>query len=314
MKKRVLNIDKTSIGIFCVVCSEIINGLTFFFIKTAIDASTMFSLLSWRFTLAFIAMTLLAKFNLIPIHLERKEVRPLLWIALFSPIIFFIAETIGIDLTSTSESGVILACIPVASLVASTIVLKEKPSKSQVRGIIVTLIGVIITVVAAGMKISFSPLGYGCLLICVVSYALYSVRVASAKNVSGPEVTYMMLLCGMVVFDLLALLEAGINRNFHILFSLPFVNRTFLISVLFLSLIGSVMNFMMCVTAIEYIGVNRAVTFIGVSTTVSILTGILLLHEPFNKIQAVGSIVILLGVYTANLQSPPITIGPREES
>ena len=313
MKKRVLNIDKTSMGIFCVVCSEIINGFTFFFTKTAVDASTMFSLLSWRFSLAFIAMTLLAKLKLIPIHLKGKDLRPLLWIALFSPVIFFIAETIGISLTSTSESGVILACIPVASLVASTIVLKEKPSKNQIHGIILTLLGVIITVAAAGMKISFSPPGYFCLMICVVSYALYSVRVASARHFSGPEVTYMMLLCGMIVFDAFALIEAGIHQNFHVLFTLPFVSRPFLISVLFLSLIGSVLNFMMCVTAIDYIGVNRAVTFIGVSTTVSILAGILLLHEPFNKVQAIGSLVILIGVYTANLQSPPITAGPPEK-
>lgn len=313
MKRNELHLNKTTIGILCVLCSEMINGFTFYFTKVGVDASTMFSLLSWRFTLAFIAMNLLAKFGLIKLNFKGKDIRLLLWIALFSPGIFFVAETLGIEMTSTSESGVILACIPVASLIASTLVLKEKPSKNQVLGIIITLSGVIVTVIAAGLRISFSPLGYFFLLIGVVSYASYSVHVAKAREFTGPEVTYFMLLCGMVLYDLLAFIEVILKGSFHEYFLLPFVNPTFRTSLLLLSFIGTVLNFIMTVTAIDYIGVNRAVTFIGVSTLVSIIAGIVLLNEPFNKIQIIGSVLIIAGVYTANLQSPPITTGPKDE-
>ena len=66
--------------------------------------------------------------------------KPLLLVALFSPCIYFIAETIGISNTTSSESGVFLACIPVISLIASTLILKKKPAKIQVAGISITLI------------------------------------------------------------------------------------------------------------------------------------------------------------------------------
>ena len=64
----------------------------------------------------------------------------------------FIGETMGISLTTASESGAILACIPVVSLVAFTFILCEKPTKKQVIGILVTLIGVIFREMAEKIK------------------------------------------------------------------------------------------------------------------------------------------------------------------
>ncbi|MGN0990121.1 MAG: hypothetical protein ACI4O4_01560, partial [Candidatus Ventricola sp.] len=44
----------------------------------------------------------------------------LLRVALLHPVLYFIGETLGIRLTTASESGVFLACIPVVSLAASS--------------------------------------------------------------------------------------------------------------------------------------------------------------------------------------------------
>lgn len=299
--------SKNTIGVICIILSEVINGITYYFIKTGVEVSNIFSLLSWRFTLAFLFLLLLVKLGFLKVDFKGKDLRPLIAIAFFSPVLFFLAETTGVKMTSTSESSVVLATIPVASLIASSIVLKERPTKNQVRGIVITLVGVVVTVIAAGLKISFSPLGYLILAVAVFSYACYSVLVARASNFTGPEVTFFMLLCGMIVFDIAALINMGSKGQLHELFMLPFVNRTFLRSVLVLAIIGSVLNFIMAVTAIDYIGVNRSVSFTGVNTLISIVIGITLLDEPFNKFQIIGSALILIGVYTANLQSPPIS-------
>lgn len=51
--------------------------------------------------------------------------------ALCSPCVYFIAETVGIRLTTASESGMFLACIPAAFLIASALLLDEKPTRLQ---------------------------------------------------------------------------------------------------------------------------------------------------------------------------------------
>lgn len=49
--------------------------------------------------------------------------------------------------------------------------------------------------------------------------------------------------------------------------------------------------------AISKIGVNRASSFSGVATVVSIIAGALFLGESFSLVQRIGAAVILLGVY-----------------
>lgn len=174
-------------------------------------AGRALALLGWRFFVGALVMGLCAALGLVKIQLKGKKKAPLLRVALLSPVIYFIGETVGIRLTTASESGAFLACIPVVSLAASALILKKKPGRRQLAGILVTLLGVLITVLA----------------------------------------------------------------------------------------------FFLSNVAIARIGVNRTSSFIGVSTVVSILAGMLLLGEGFSAMQMLGAAVILAGVYAANASGMP---------
>ena len=224
-------------------------------------------------------------------------------VALFSPCTYFIAETIGISQTTASESGVFLACIPVFSLVASTLILKKKPTQMQIIGILVTLVGVIITVVAVGTSSSLSLMGYTFLIAAVVSYALYCVFVDKASDFTGAEITYIMLATGAVLFVIFALVEAIINDAITELITLPFTESTFLTAILYQGIGCSVIAFFLSNVAIAKIGVNRTSSFIGVATVVSIVAGAVILGEAFTTYQIAGAIVIIAGVYISNAKS-----------
>ena len=133
------------IGCLCALGCETLYGLSYIFTKQATELASPFALLGWRFLIAFIIMSAIVINGIIKIDLKNKNIRPLIMAAFFSPCIYFVAETIGISQTTASESGVFLACIPVVSLIASTLILKKRPTKLQIVGILVTLIGVIIT-------------------------------------------------------------------------------------------------------------------------------------------------------------------------
>lgn len=288
------------IGILCAIGCEVFFGLSYIFTKTATQEASAFALLGWRFIMAFVIMSVIVLLGIIKINLKGKPIMPLILVALFSPCIYFIGETIGISRTTASESGVFLACIPVASLVASTLILKKKPSKIQVVGILITLVGVAVTVLAVGAASSLSVTGYVFLLVAVVSYALYSVFVEKASKYTGGEITYMMLLAGAIVFGVIAVCEALLHGAVGELIALPFKSSDFLVAILYQSIGCSVLAFFMSNAAIARIGVNRASSFIGVSTVVSIVAGALLLKETFTVYQIIGAAVIVVGIYTAN--------------
>ena len=288
------------IGCLCALACETIYGISYVFTKKVTTSSSALSLLGWRFSLAFVVMTLLVLFRVIKINLKGKKMKPLLLAALFSPILYFVGETFGISNTTATESGVFLACIPVASLVASTIILKKKPTKLQIIGILTTVVGVIVTVVAVGMTYSLSIVGYAFLVLAVLAYALYAVYTDKASAFTGVEITYVMVALGAIVFVTLALGEAIFHKNVSQLVSLPFNDKHFLAAVLFQGIACSIMAFFFSVTAIAKIGVNRTSSFIGWATVVSIIMGAIYLNEPFTLAQFIGAALIIVGVIIAN--------------
>ena len=287
-------------GSLCALGCEVLYGLSYLFTKQTAETASPLALLGWRFVVALAAMSLCVALGFIPVRLKGRRFGPLLRVALFCPCLYFIGETVGIRETTVTESGVFLACVPALSLLASTVILKKKPTKRQIIGILVTFLGVMTTVVAVGLSSSLSPVGYAALMLAVVAYALYSVFVDLAADYTGAEITYVMLCSGAAFYGLLALGEAAAHGVLSELLTLPARSGTFLAAVLYQGIGCSVAAFFLSNAAIAKIGVNKTSSFIGVSTIVSILAGALALGEPLSVGQIVGAAVIVAGVYTAN--------------
>lgn len=287
-------------GSLCALGCEVLYGLSYLFTKQTAETASPLALLGWRFVVALAAMSLCVALGFISVRLKGRRLGPLLRVALFCPCLYFIGETVGIRETTVTESGVFLACVPALSLLASTVILKKKPTKRQIIGILVTFLGVMTTVVAVGLSSSLSPVGYAALMLAVVAYALYSVFVDLAADYTGAEITYVMLCSGAAFYGLLALGEAAAHGALSELLTLPARSGTFRPAVLYQGIGCSVAAFFLSNAAIAKIGVNKTSSFIGVSTIVSILAGALALGEPLSVGQIVGAAVIVAGVYTAN--------------
>lgn len=70
-----------------------------------------------------------------------------------------------------------------------------------------------------------------------------------------------------------------------------------------LGIASSVLSFVLFNISISSIGTNKASSFVGISTAVSVLAGVFILDEKFSAMQCYGTLIILLGVYIANMKS-----------
>lgn len=292
--------NKVALGICCAMGAECLYGTSYVFTKTATEGASALTLLGWRFVVAFAVMSILVLCGILKTEYRGKDLKKLFKISLMLPVLYYVGETFGINLTTASESGTILACIPVAALVASTIILKEKPFKRQAIGVGVTLIGVVITVLAVSSGMSFSITGYILLVLGVVSYALYCVFVDEAAEFTGTEITYFMIAVGFVTYAAAAVIEAATGGTMAELISAPFTDPALLKAVLFQGIGCSIGAFFLSNVAIANIGVNRTSSFVGLSTVVSILAGVFILGEPFTLLQTIGAVIIIAGVIIAN--------------
>lgn len=292
--------EKHRIGLISAVTAACLFGLSTIFTKTGVSDVSVLTLISWRFVIAFTIMTILILIGVFKVELRNKPLIGLLSIAIFAPAIYFLAEGNGLQLTTASEGGTILAMTPVVTLLLSTLILKEYPTLRQTASIMVSVFGVIIIVLSKSIGANFSILGYLFLFLAIFSDSMCMILTRKYLVYSPTERVYAMTAIGAILFTPMAIVEhfaAGTLTDYLVL---PLHNSGFLIAVLYLGAISSVAGFTLCAVGIRYIGPNKVTSLSGISTIISVFVGIVFLKESFTILQGVGTLLILFGAYNAN--------------
>lgn len=290
-------------GIAIAVFSEVLFGLSFIFIRLCVNEVSVFTLLSWRSLFAFGAMSICAIFGVVKINLRGKNLRPLLILSLFQPISYFIMETLGVRFTTASESGTLLACIPIVTMVFSTVFLKDRPTHRQVGFMILSVAGAVIIGLLNGFSTSSNVVGYLFLLCAMCSESAYAITAQKLKDFNSAEKTYAMITSGAAFFTGCALVEHTTKGTLSYYFTLPFTDMNFLICILYLSLGCSVVAFFCANYSISIIGATRRAAFAGLATVTAIIGGVFYLGEAFSLIQGIATVLILIGAYGVNRSS-----------
>lgn len=185
-------------------------GFTFLASRIAQDYGTPFVLLFWRFALAFALLNLLCLTGRFPVRLRGRRLWPVLLAGLFEPVLYFPCEQYGLRLTSTSFSGVMVALIPLCSLVYGAVFLHEKATRRQVVFSVLSVAGVIVLAVYATGIGAESFLGFLVLLGTVFAGAGYMVACrACSGSFTAFERTYITCGMGAAAFGVLSVL-AGV--------------------------------------------------------------------------------------------------------
>ena len=287
-------------GIILQIIAEVMFGLSFMFTKEATSAASPLQLLSWRFTLAAALFIILIRLGIFKADFRGKDLKAALPLGLLHPICYFLCENKGIELTSASESGTIIATIPIFTLLFSMIFLKIKPDRRQTAGILITISGVLILVLSQGSKPTFNLTGYLLLFGSVISYGLFAVKSAKTERFTSVEKAVIMIFSGAVFFTAAAVITELIGGTFSDYIRMPFTDRAFLYAILYLGIGSSIIAFTCNNYGIETLGTTASSSFAGISTLISVLAGVVFLHEPFSLLQGAATLLIIAGVFIAN--------------
>lgn len=283
------------------IASFIVNfifGLSFMFSKKAITIVSVFTFLSYRFTFAFLFLSVILLFKKAKINYRDKPIKKLVLLGFVQPVCYFICENYGISMSTTSFAGIIIAIVPVTTIFAGMIFLKEIPTKKQVLFSVLSILGVAVTTFGEGNG-AFSFAGMLLLLGAVISASVFNILSREcSSDFSAFERTYMMTLVGCVLFSLAAIIQ---NRNdLYNSMIVPLGIRAIQTSILYLSLLSSVCAFMLLNYASTYLPVAKTSIFANVVTAVTVFAGIFLLNEAFTAFQLIGCIIIVISIYFVN--------------
>jgi drug/metabolite transporter (DMT)-like permease len=252
-------------------------------------------MLAFRFSVAFLIMTLLLIFKVIKVNYRGKNLKWLFILGLFQPILYFIFETKGIDLLPSSQAGIMIASVPMVVLALAMIFLNERTSFKRIVFIVLSILGV--AVINMNNLATGNLLGAFYLSIAVFAAAVYNVLSRKLHMAfTAIEMTYLMMGMGAIIFNAVSIINHIQNHAIADYF-LPIMNIKAVIGFLYLGVLSSIVAFFVLNYYLSKVEASRVAVFANFTTVISVLAGIVLLKEPFTWQQLVGGIMILVGVY-----------------
>jgi drug/metabolite transporter (DMT)-like permease len=274
------------------ILMTILFGLTFIATKQALSGLGVFQVVFSRHILALIPLTLFLWFDKRKFFIARKDLHLFLALTLVEPVGFFIFETYGIRYTSPSMVSIIIATIPVFSMVFALGILKEKVNLIAILGIFISLLGVYF-IVSMQEKSSLAPfplLGNLLVLGAAISAGLYNVLCRKLAQTYSPwTITFYQAVVASIVFFPLSLYFDGFVWEADISTSVVY-------SILYLSLGGTFAYFLLNYT-LRHLATYKVAIFANLIPVVTISASWLIYGELLSIQQFAGALVVIVGIY-----------------
>lgn len=291
---------KTTVYLTAIICS-VFFGMTFLGAKIALEQLDAIQVLACRWTLAFVLFAIAVLLGFIKVDYRKKPIWMVAGMALIQPCINTICETCGVDMTTTSESAIMYAMIPMAVVLISRVFLKQRIRPLVGIGIVVSFLGVFIAIAFGGDGFGGNVLGYLVLLGMVITGALFIIvsgRISDKFN--AMERTFMMAALATVWFNGLNIARGNGFDGFVICLQ----DLKTGLAILFLGAIGS----FMCYILLNYIvgkmpAAQASSIQVNITSLTGVVTGILFQGDPLGWYTIVGMIMIIAGVIACNMMT-----------
>lgn len=289
---------KKNNALLAAVTFSIIIGLSFMFVKISLTYEGQLLILAQRFTFAFLGLLLFLVIKPIHLRLNRKEIMIVIIISLFYPIIFFSSQILGLDQTTVTEAGIIQAIAPATTVLLASVFLKEQVRIVQGLGIVFSIAGVVfLQLMNSSGGYDFHLLGNLLIIVSILATAIWQVMSRSAtKSIAPIQITIYIMFIGFLFFNVIYFINGGSAGEYiDSLTEIPY-----LLSILFLGVLSTFGTSLLSIYAVSKLPVIQVSVFNNVATLITILSGVLILNEPFHYYHIIGAAVIIFGVILVN--------------
>lgn len=293
--------DKVLLAYLSAILNALIIGFSFLFTKTAILQSSPLDTLAFRFTAAFLGLSILMLLRVVKLNIKLKSLIKLLPLTLFYPTFFFSFQAYGLKFSTSAEGGILFATIPILTVILASIFLKETTTLIQKAAIGLSVFGVIFIFVMKGSTINISNVsGISLLILSCLTLSGYTVLARTLTKVFKPmEMTYFMLGVGFIFFNTINVISHIYSKTLDSIF-VPLKNVDFIIAILFLGILASFVTSLLSNFILTTISASQMSVFSNLSTVVSIIAGAVILNEEIHYYHIIGSVLIIVGVICTN--------------
>ena len=213
-------------------------------------------------------------------------------ISTFNSVVYY-----ALNYTKVINSVLVLAAIPAATIIFSSLMKIEKTNIFQLLGLFLSIVG-IGSIISYGdvqniIELNFNK-GDLLMLVCVICWALYSTLLKKYKF-KFSQFTLIQLMVSAGILFLIPQFFYEQSNNLEINF-----NKAFFAILIYVVLFPAIAAYYCWQKGVEIIGPNRASMFIQLMPLFSAIMAIFFLNEKFELFHFVGASFIVLGIYLSN--------------
>ncbi len=213
-------------------------------------------------------------------------------ISTFNSVVYF-----ALNYTQVINAVLMLAAIPAATIVLSSIMKIEKTNIFQIFGLLLSIIG-IGSIISQGdiqkiISLNFNK-GDLWMLVCVITWSLYSTLLKKYKfKFSQFTLIQLMVSVGILFLIPQFFYEKSIGLEINL-------NKSFFLILFYVVIFPAIAAYYCWQKGIEIIGPNRSTMFIQLMPLFSAVMAIIIFKENFKLYHFAGAILILTGIYLSN--------------
>ncbi|MEI7025483.1 DMT family transporter [Paenibacillus sp. y28] len=292
-----MNITATKRVYAAAILYALMIGLSFLFVKLALEASHPIDTLAHRFTISLIAAAAALFLARRRIRIRWKELWGLVPLAVFYPALFFTFQTFGLVYTTSSEAGIIHATVPIFTMLLASLFLKERSTWLQKLFTLLSVTGVIFVFLLKGIQLeATSTIGVALVLISALSSAVYGVMARRlAQQYHLLDMTFIMSALGFVLFNGMSVVRHAAEGSLGHYFD-PFASPSFIGSILYLGILGSLGSSLSSNYVLSQMEASKMSVFNNLATVITMAGGAIVLHEQLAYFHFLGGAMVIAGV------------------
>ena len=270
-------------------------GLSYLGITVTLESLEPMQLLAIRWTVSALIFVILAACRVIRIQYKGKDIKLVLLVGILQPCTYAIFETVGVKLTTTSESSIFIATIPLMVLIIGSLILHRKNSKRTIFAIIMAFAGVVVCVVfSPNFSLGGKGPGYLTLLGAVLIGAFYTYSSSkAAEQFDAIEVTFSISVMAGIFFNCVSFAMGYGFSGYKACFS----DMKLLAGVLFLGTCCSCLCYLIFNFILGKLPTAVGTNLVSNSTTaVGVISGCAFAGDPFGWYTVVGVALTIAGV------------------
>ena len=245
---------------------------------------------------SFVLFIALAAFRRDLFRIDRRDLPYLGLLGVIFFAVFPVTFNLGMRYVDASHGALLLATMPLWTLILARFAARERLSARQVIGVLTSMVGVVFVMAdrtAAGAGASNSLKGNLLLIataICGATYNVLAKRMLS--RYSGLTVTFYAMLIGTIFLAPAPFVEAAPR--------LDALGAETLVMVAFLGVFGAALSFSLWTSALQRLSPTQVAVYINLNPISATLLAAVMLHEHLSVNFVLGFLAVATGVMIVN--------------